>query len=222
MALAVEAQLDPVVDEALARGAGRPSPSSVSRSTVPCSRTPARTRFSTYSRLRSSRTTRLDALAREQMGQHQAGRARAHDPDLGPQAALTFHALSSLASLALPNPRSPVNSPPQLRPRPVRRRSARTAASARSSRPPPRRVPAQSDQAAAKCSCSASSPTSRGPPAAPAKRPRHHHAHRPRRSIGTPGDDRQRQRARPRPADAADEQRGQDDQRPARPTISSR
>ena len=50
---------------------------------MPCSSTPARTRASTYSRLRASRTTDSMPCAVEQVGQQQPGRTGAHDPDLG-------------------------------------------------------------------------------------------------------------------------------------------
>ena len=54
---AVEAQLDAVVDQALALQPLADARPRSSRSTVPCSSTPARTRCSTYSRLRASSTT---------------------------------------------------------------------------------------------------------------------------------------------------------------------
>ena len=50
---------------------------------MPCSSTPARTRASTYSRLRASSTTDSMPLRCEQVGQQQPGRTGPHDPDLG-------------------------------------------------------------------------------------------------------------------------------------------
>ncbi len=59
-----------------------PAPIASSRSTVPCSSTPARMRFSQWSRLRLSSTTDSIAAAAQELRQHEAGRPRADDPDL--------------------------------------------------------------------------------------------------------------------------------------------
>src|SRR5215210_159780 len=112
----------------------------------------------------------LDPLSPEEMREDQAGRTGAHDADLGARAHLTFHALSSLRRRRLPTLDDGSTGPRASRStgaaaaRSNRRVSAMVTAAARAS-------PAHSDQAAVKWSCSASRPTSRGPPAAPAKRP---------------------------------------------------
>ena len=53
---------------------------------MPCSSTPARTRCSTYSRLRVLQHDRVDALPVQQVRQQQPGRPGADDPDLGAHA----------------------------------------------------------------------------------------------------------------------------------------
>ena len=63
--------------------AARATPAARRSSTVGCSSTPARTRFSTYSRLRDSSTTESMPASVQQVGEQQAGRTGADDADLG-------------------------------------------------------------------------------------------------------------------------------------------
>ena len=83
MARAAEAQLDARGGPSPRGAAGRRRRSPSSRSTVPCSSTPARTRCSTYSRGRGLEHDRLDARALEQVREQQPGGPGADDPDLG-------------------------------------------------------------------------------------------------------------------------------------------
>ena len=59
-----------------------PTPTSVMRSAAQCSISPARMRFSIYSRLRFSMMIELDAPHVQKPRQHQAGGARSDDADL--------------------------------------------------------------------------------------------------------------------------------------------
>src|SRR4029450_7226435 len=56
----------------------------------------------------------LDALAGEDVGEDQAGRAGAHDPHLATRAPLTFHALSSLRRRRLPTLMEGSTRPPSI------------------------------------------------------------------------------------------------------------
>ena len=87
VALAVELEIDAVVDDPLAVQPLADSRAASSRSTVPCSSTPARMRVSTYSRLRSSSTTDSIPARCEQPREGQPRRAGADDADLGARAA---------------------------------------------------------------------------------------------------------------------------------------
>ena len=83
MAPAVEPDLDPVSARGPRGPCDRPGRVCRMRSTVPCSRTPARTRCSTYSRDRFSITIDSMPGAMEQVRQEQPSRPGADDPDLG-------------------------------------------------------------------------------------------------------------------------------------------
>ena len=173
---------------------------------MPCSRTPARTRFSTYSRLRSPRTTHRS---------HPAGGDGKAPGRLGPRprsppgsaSRSTFHALSSLRSRF-----GTTLVDESTAPRGSRRRSSHgplETAGQTIVRRRPARVRRRATRPRRSAPSSASRPTRRSRRAG--EKARHHHPDCPGQGVGAAEDHRQRQRPGPGPAEAADEQGGEHD-----------